>query len=90
MPALRALGLRRVVAALRLKPVQEDGFGRLYQLGTPGEPSAVVAVRDQVLDTEGLPLEHWIAVPPHIATACEAVAWSFGMSEAEYQPVREA
>ncbi|MFC7544625.1 DUF6745 domain-containing protein [Siccirubricoccus deserti] len=41
--------------------------------------------------TEGgrLPQEHWISVPPHIATAREALAWSFEMSEAEYQPRRE-
>jgi hypothetical protein len=33
--------------------------------------------------------EHWISVLLHIATAWEALAWSFGMSEAAYQPDSE-
>jgi hypothetical protein len=89
-PALRALGIGRSVAALRLSPVHEDEYGQLYHLGRRDDPSAFVAVRDRVLDTDGLPLEHWIAVPPHAATAREAVAWSFGMGEAEYRPRKEA
>jgi hypothetical protein len=89
-PAIRALGVGRLVAALGLPPIQEDDFGRLYQIGRRENPSAFVAVRDRVLDADGTPLEHWIAVPPHIATARKAVAWSFGMSEAEYRPNKEA
>jgi hypothetical protein len=89
-PAIRALGAGRSVAALGQRPVQEDDCGQLYQIGRREDPSTFVAVRDRVLDADGTPLEHWIAVPPHIATAREAVAWSFGMNEAEYRPVREA
>jgi hypothetical protein len=89
-PAIRALGVDRLVAALRLRPVQEDEHGRLYQIGRHEDPSVFVAVRDHVLDGSGAPLEHWIAVPPYVATAREAVAWSFGMGEAEYQPSKEA
>ncbi|MBL6081803.1 hypothetical protein JMJ56_27855 [Belnapia sp. T18] len=89
-PAIRVLGVERVVAALRLRPVHEDEYGRLYQVGRREVPSTFVAVRDRVLGADGTPLEHWIAVPPHAATAREAVAWSFGMGETEYQPAREA
>lgn len=88
-PALRALGVGRVVAALRLRPVHQDGHGRLYQIGPRDAPSAFVAVRDRVLDADGAPLEHWIAVPPHMVTAREAVAWSFGLSEEAYRPAKE-
>jgi hypothetical protein len=74
------------VTALRLRPVHKADYGKLYLIGCREAPSAVVAVRDRVLDGDGAPLEHWIAVPPHVATAREAVAWSFGMGEAEYRP----
>lgn len=89
-PALQALGLARAAAALRLRPVQEDAAGRLYQLGRREDPSTFVAVRDRVLGADNVPIEHWISVPPHVATAREAVAWSFGLSEADYRPSREA
>ena len=55
-----------------------------------GDLNAFVALRDRVLGPDGAPLEHWIGVPPHVATAREAVAWSFGMGEADYRPAREA
>jgi hypothetical protein len=70
--------------------VQEDAYGRLYQTGRSEDPSVFVVVHDRVLGPDGTPLEHWISVPPHVATAREAVAWSFGMDEAEYRPTREA
>jgi hypothetical protein len=89
-PAIRAMGAGRFAAALRLRPVQEDASGRLYQIGRREDPSVFVAVRDRVLGAGGVPLEHWISVPPYVATAREAVAWSFGMGEAEYQPIQEA
>jgi hypothetical protein len=36
--------------------------------------SAFVAVRDQAVEADGAPIEHRISVPPHMATAREAVA----------------
>lgn len=89
-PAVQAFGLARAAAALRVRPVQEDAAGRLYQMGRLEDPSLFVAVHDRVLGADSAPIEHWISVPPHVATAREAVAWSFGLSEAEYRPSREA
>lgn len=88
-PAMQALGLARAATALHLRPVQEDAAGHLYQLGRHEDPSLFVAVHDRVLGTDGASVEHWISVPPYVATAWEAVAWSFGLSEAEYRPSRE-
>jgi hypothetical protein len=70
--------------------VQEDARGRLYLIGRDEDPSVFVAVRDGVLASDGTELEDWISVPPYVATAREAVAWSFGLSEAEYRSSREA
>jgi hypothetical protein len=88
--AISALGVDRFMSALAPRPVQEDGFGRLYQIGPREAPSAFVEVDDRVLGPDGKPLRHWISVPPHMATAREAVAWTFGMGEAEYQPTHES
>jgi hypothetical protein len=30
-----------------------------------------------------------LSVPPHVATAREAVAWTFGLTEQEYAPATE-
>ena len=32
---------------------------------------------------------YWLRVPPNITKAREAVAWTFGMSAAKYQPAIE-
>jgi hypothetical protein len=88
--AITAMGPDRFMAVLRPRLVQEDAFGQLYQIGPREAPSAFVAVRDQVLGPDGTRLTHWISVPPHVATAREAVAWTFGMSEAEYRPTHES
>ena len=38
---------------------------------------------------DGAPHVHWLPVPPHVATAREAVAWTFGKSERDYRPIIE-
>ncbi|MBV9251851.1 MAG: hypothetical protein JO227_21745 [Acetobacteraceae bacterium] len=88
--AMTAMGIARFLAALGIRPVHTDEFGELYQIGPPENPSMFVAVRDRVLGPEGRPLQHWISVPPHMATAREAVAWTFGMGETEYRPNQES
>jgi len=34
--------------------------------------------------------EYYLRVPPEIMRADEAVAWTFGLTEEEYQPEQEA
>lgn len=88
-PALKALGVHRAVAALRLRPVHEDAYGQLFQIGPREAPSTFLFVRDRVVDPDGSALSHWISVPPHVATVHEAVAWTLGMTEAGYHPAHE-
>jgi hypothetical protein len=88
-PALEVMGVARVAAALRLRPVHTDAFGRLFHFGDRLSPSVFVVVRDCAVEADGTVVEHWICVPPHMATAREAVAWTFGMTEQAYRPVRE-
>jgi hypothetical protein len=87
--ALQAMGMARVAAARRLRPVHQDAFGRLFHFGDRLDPCVFVAVRDQAVEADGAAIEHWICVPPHMATGREAVGWSFGMGEQEYRPMRE-
>ena len=88
-PILREIGLQRAVDAMGLAPIQEDGAGRFYRLSPDGVLCAV-RVRDRVAGADGTPLIHWMFVPPHVVTAREGVAWSFGLSEAEYAPTAES
>jgi hypothetical protein len=88
--AIRMMGTDRFMRALAPGPVHEDKYGRLYQVGPNESPNVFVLVRDRVLGPGGMPLQHWISVPPHLATAREAVAWTFGMGETEYQPTAES
>lgn len=60
---ISVMGVDRFMTALAARPVQRDEFGRFYLIG----PSAFVEVRDRVLGTDGVPLRHWISVPPHMA-----------------------
>lgn len=88
--AIAAMGLDRFMGALAPKRVQQDASGCLFQVGHSEDPSTFVEVLDRVVGPDGRPLRHWISVPPHMATAREAIAWSFGMNEAEYRPARES
>jgi hypothetical protein len=88
--AVRAMGEGRLVAAGGIRPVQEDSFGELYMIGPEQTPLAFVRVRDASPTATGVHQEHWLSVPPHVATAREAVAWTFGMSESAYAPADES
>ena len=88
--AVRSMGEGRFVAAAGIRPVQEDRFGELYMIGAEQTPLALVKVRDASPAADGAHREHWLSVPPHVATAREAVAWTFGMSESVYIPSAES
>jgi hypothetical protein len=83
------MGIDRFIAAARLRPVQRDGAGELYLVGPPLDPLAFVRVVDSSPNPDGTTRLHWLGVPPHVATAREAVAWTFGLTEQEYAPATE-
>jgi hypothetical protein len=67
-----------------------DGGARgcLYAVDLVGDPEKV-AHYVQVLDNS-TGREYYLRVPPSIHRADEAVAWTFGLSAQDYQPVQEA
>jgi hypothetical protein len=62
--------------------------GLLYEVDLPGERERVARyaqVRDASTDRV-----YFLRVPPTIATADEAVAWTFGLGAGEYDPAQES
>jgi hypothetical protein len=65
-------------------------FGTLYRKDLSGdEPMAMVKVINATPEPDGLRKEYFLRVPPNTPTAQAAVAWTFGLSVGEYDPVVE-
>jgi len=65
--------------------VHIDVGGVLYKIDLPNdEPLVMVYVKDPSTNRY-----YFIRVPPNIRTVKEAVAWTFGIDETEYQPKAE-
>jgi hypothetical protein len=89
MDAIERIGFERFFAALGTSPVDRGAAGALFVAGPRPLATAVVRVEDKARDAHGRPHVHWLPVPPHVATAREAVAWTFGKREQEWDPVVE-
>ena len=67
--------------------VHEDWYGTLYRQEIPGdEPLAMVRVRNATQECDGSFRHYFPRVPPEIERAQQAVAWTFGLSEDQYNP----
>ena len=65
----------------------EEGIGTLRRRDVPNdEPLVMVEVVNSTPEPDGRWKHYWLRVPPNIETAREAVAWTFGMKEADYRP----
>jgi hypothetical protein len=69
------------------KYIDGGPHGVLYEVALPEDPERV-ARYVQVQDTSSSRY-YFLRVPPTIQTAAEAVAWSFGLSIEEYDPIQE-
>jgi hypothetical protein len=71
--------------------IHEDHFGKLYrkEMGED-EPIEMVQVINATPEPDGSRKKYWLRVPPGTCkTAHEAVAWTFGLTEDQYNPVVE-
>jgi hypothetical protein len=67
--------------------VHEDECGTLYRLEVyDDEPLVMVKVRNSTPEPDGSFKSYFLRVPPNVATARAAVAWTFGMEESAYGP----
>lgn len=87
-------GAERLVREGGAELVHEDATGRLWrrplpEATWPEQPVVMVEVVNSTPEPDGSRKTYFLRVPPDTRTARAAVAWTFGMSEAEYQPVRE-
>ncbi len=69
--------------------VHRDRVGVLYRVDVFADTVALVEVENSTPEPDGIRQRHRLRVPPAIITAREAVAWTFGLSAADYRPTLE-
>lgn len=88
-------GPERLVREGGAELVDEDEIGRLWRRSfsgsrwNPPEPVVMVEVRNSTPEPDGSVRTYYLRVPPTIQTARAAVAWTFGLQGATYEPVVE-
>ncbi|CAN5530600.1 hypothetical protein BH11CYA1_BH11CYA1_06110 [soil metagenome] len=86
-------GWERYLKNSRLEKLHEDKYGILYCKDLGGRPwhsIFVVEVVNATPEPNGKRRRYLLRVPPHMKTAREAVAWTFGMTEDTYKPEFES
>ncbi|MEV7006937.1 DUF6745 domain-containing protein [Streptosporangium sp. NPDC051022] len=87
---LEHFGYERYLAESNATPVHRDETGVLWRIDLPEDESvAMVEVVNSTAEPDGTFRTYWLRVPPFTGTAREGVAWTFGLREADYQPVKE-
>ena len=72
------------------QPLQQDEAGKLWRIEM-GEDESIVMVEvvNSSPEPDGTFNVYFLRVPPSTMTAKAGVAWTFGLSEDEYQPLRQ-
>jgi hypothetical protein len=84
-------GLGRYLLESGASEIHRDDCGRLYRLTRlQSEPVAAVRVMNHTQEPDGASREFWLCVPPTMTTARQAVAWTFGLSPDEYDPLAQS
>ncbi|MFE7558323.1 DUF6745 domain-containing protein [Kitasatospora sp. NPDC057500] len=87
---LEHYGYERYLADSGAVPVHQDETGVLWRIDLPeDEPVVMVEVVNSTAEPDGTFRTYWLRVPPSTLTARAGVAWTFGITEAEYHPQRE-
>ncbi|MEU8592053.1 DUF6745 domain-containing protein [Streptomyces sp. NPDC048664] len=87
---LEHYGYDRYLEESGAEPVQRDEAGVLWRIELDGdEPLVMVEVVNSTPEPDGTHRIYWLRVPPRVRTAREGVAWTFGLEEADYTPVRQ-
>ena len=85
---LEHFGYDRYLREAGARPLHEDETGKLWYLALPGdEPLVMVEVVNATPEPDGTSRIYWLRVPPATRTAREGVAWTFGLTADEYQPM---
>jgi len=72
------------------KPVHEDDAGKLWRINMGNDEAVVlVEVVNASPEPDGTFNVYFLRVPPNIRTAKAGVAWTFGLSAKDYQPLAQ-
>jgi hypothetical protein len=84
-------GIKNFLIDSDAKEIHRDNCGVLYsQLVHPAlEPIVMVKVVNSTAEPDGTFKDYFLRVPPYIRTATAAVAWTFGVTDDEYQPLMQ-
>ncbi len=92
---IERMGAEALMAEIGAIVVSEDAFGRLWRADIgDSDPYLTVEVVNGTSNPDGTPKVYWLTVPylnelrgrVPMATAQEAVAWSYGLRPEEYAP----
>lgn len=85
---LEFYGYDRYLAESGAEPLQRDETGILWRIALDDDEDVVmVEVVNSTPEPDGTSRTYWLRVPPTTRTAREGVAWTFGVSEADYEPL---
>jgi len=85
---LEHFGYDRYLREAGARKQDSDATGTLWRLNLPGdEPLVMVEVVNATPEPDDTSRIYWLRVPPTVRTAREGVAWTFGLTENEYQPL---
>lgn len=100
---MERFGIERFLASGHAKLIDSDQHGELYRIvhqdnevirmqfapAAVVQPLMVLRVKNATPEPDGTFKYYTLRVPPHMATARQAVAWTFGMREDDYQPSQQ-
>ncbi|GLW31221.1 DUF6745 domain-containing protein [Actinoplanes regularis] len=85
---LEHFGYERYLREAGAREIGSDETGKLWRLQLPGdEPLVMVEVVNSTPEPDGTSRVYWLRVPPETGSAREGVAWTFGLTAEEYQPL---
>ncbi|MGP4109500.1 DUF6745 domain-containing protein [Streptomyces sp. 4N509B] len=87
---LEFYGYERYLAESGAQPVHRDETGVLWRIPLSFDEDVVmVQVVNSTPEPDGTSRTYWLRVPPSTRTAKQGVAWTFGLEEEAYVPVRQ-
>ncbi|MFF4983883.1 DUF6745 domain-containing protein [Streptomyces sp. NPDC001046] len=87
---LEFYGYDRYLADSGAEPVHRDETGVLWRIALDDdEDVTMVEVVNSTAEPDGTFNTYWLRVPPTTRTARQGVAWTFGVTEQEYAPLRQ-
>ncbi len=84
---LQELGYERLLAGVEYKILHQDGTQALVRIDLSDREESIVLVKVKCPSTGAF---YVLRVPQEMRTVREAVAWTFGLGEAEYHPLMES